>query len=123
MNKTLILGGLILIFMGICTFYTQGYYSYTYDRFIDFDSYNKPYGIALAVAGALFIWKSLTKKYKPDLTIILICPKCDEAFQLKESSAKRCPNCDTDLEPLKGYYERHPERKEGAKSKQRKQSG
>jgi PHP family Zn ribbon phosphoesterase len=79
---------------------------------MDMTGYNKPYGVALAAAGALFVRKSLTKKYKPDPEVTLICPKCDEAFELTESSEKRCPKCGTDLELLKGFYERHPERKE-----------
>ncbi len=121
MNKTLMFGGIILILMGISIYLCPRYYDFKYARYVDFTGYNKPYGIALAAAGILFIWKSLTKEYKPDRKVTLICPKCDEAFELKESSDKRCPKCGTDIEPLKGFYERHPERKQGAEPRQRKQ--
>ena len=43
---------------------------------------------------------------------IMICPGCEETAYAKDVPELRCPNCEVDLETLKGYYDRHPELKE-----------
>lgn len=40
----------------------------------------------------------------------VICPRCKTAFNNRRMS--RCPHCDVDLEPLEGFYDRHPELKD-----------
>lgn len=39
-----------------------------------------------------------------------ICPSCQK--QYPEASKALCPSCNASLEPLNGFYERHPELKD-----------
>ena len=41
-----------------------------------------------------------------------ICPKCEETVEDIEGKDISCPKCGTKMEPLKGFYERHPELKD-----------
>ncbi len=42
-----------------------------------------------------------------------ICPMCEKVFMLGQAPRdQNCPKCLCPLEPLKGFYERHPKRKE-----------
>ncbi len=42
----------------------------------------------------------------------LICPSCQKPFNENDVSENQCPTCETDLEELRGFYQRHPELKE-----------
>jgi hypothetical protein len=46
-----------------------------------------------------------------------ICPECESLLARKELKASdgayRCPHDGSPMEPLEGYYDRHPERREG----------
>jgi hypothetical protein len=46
-----------------------------------------------------------------------ICPECESLLARKElkvsDGAYRCPHDGSPMEPLEGYYDRHPERREG----------
>jgi len=42
-----------------------------------------------------------------------ICPKCEEIVEYNETKDIKCPVCATKMEPLKGFYERHPAVTEG----------
>ncbi|WP_031484447.1 hypothetical protein [Maridesulfovibrio frigidus] len=42
-----------------------------------------------------------------------ICPKCERVFLKGENPDKHmCPDCKVELEPLEGFYDRHPELKD-----------
>nr|WP_321260332.1 hypothetical protein [uncultured Pseudodesulfovibrio sp.] len=41
-----------------------------------------------------------------------ICPKCETAVDFRNVGNHTCPKCQTELEPLEGFYERHPELKD-----------
>jgi len=41
-----------------------------------------------------------------------ICPKCEEILNHSGKEEVYCPKCGTKMEPLKGFYDRHPELKE-----------
>ena len=111
--------GSISILMGICVYSKPVYYDYRYARYVDFTGYNKPYGIALIAAGILLAWKSIGEKN--DNPQPLICPKCEEPFAPTSVLDRRCPKCGTDLEPLKGFYKRNPERKKTGQADGREQ--
>lgn len=40
-----------------------------------------------------------------------ICPNCESSFRECDIKNNTCPKCDIDLEPLSGFYKRHPELK------------
>lgn len=46
----------------------------------------------------------------------IICPKCLKVYQRFDVYEKKCPKCLVGVEPLKGFYERHP----GLKSKKKR---
>jgi hypothetical protein len=77
--------------------------------------FNVPVGIAVIILGAFFIWTDVIKPRKENL----ICPTCEELFRCTESLGDKCPKCRTKLEPLEGFYKRHPElkAKKGQKDK------
>jgi len=63
MNKLLnIFIGIFLIIIGSMTIVRPEFYSYRYERHIDFTGYNIPLGIFMIVVGGLFIWTSVRKK-------------------------------------------------------------
>ncbi|MGE4505171.1 MAG: hypothetical protein AB7D51_07470 [Desulfovibrionaceae bacterium] len=41
-----------------------------------------------------------------------ICPVCESVFLRKDGPELICPHDGEALEPMKGYYERHPERRD-----------
>jgi predicted amidophosphoribosyltransferase len=45
---------------------------------------------------------------------ITVCPHCETALPLAEARDGMCPRCGTPMEPLEGFYARHPELKKQA---------
>ncbi|WP_170830296.1 hypothetical protein [Maridesulfovibrio ferrireducens] len=79
-----------------------------------------PVGLAgrwtMTIIGLILIGYSLFYKPKlPNKMVELedtICPKCETTFGIGEAPKNElCPNCKDLLEPLKGFYDRHPELK------------
>jgi len=58
------------------------------------------YGILLLRAGML--------RDRPDN---YVCEKCEQVFEGNSIHGNKCPTCGGLLEDLRGYYERHPEKK------------
>ncbi len=44
---------------------------------------------------------------------ILMCKECLQPFYRKNTVDELCPKCGISLEELEGFYERHPELKNG----------
>lgn len=42
----------------------------------------------------------------------LICPRCQTPYNNNDVTHQACPKCLVKLEPIKGFYKRHPEFKE-----------
>ena len=67
--------------------------------------------------GCFFIWSSFRKKAieaqskARDEKKVLMCPNCTKAFYKKDCRDLLCPDCQSPLEELSGFYERHPELK------------
>ena len=66
-------------------------------------------GVIAAVVGVAMIVMSLFGK---EIPATLICPKCEAVKPHAEVTDEVCPVCGAKMEPLKGFYERHPERKD-----------
>ncbi len=84
----------------------------------DFTEIKWPFGGGLILLGCFFIWSSFRKKTieagkkaKNDKKV-LMCPKCIKPFYKKDCEDLKCPDCQTPLEELSGFYERHPELKD-----------
>ncbi len=52
------------------------------------------------------------RKGRRDYKETFICPRCETALPYGEVAEEVCPECGAAMEPLKGFYDRHPERKE-----------
>ena len=63
------------------------------------------FGLFLLVIGIFKSQSVTSRKY--------ICPKCEEIVERSGSDDIYCPKCGTKMEPLEGFYERHPDRKKG----------
>jgi len=116
MNKTSIkVLGWVLIISGITIWLHPAYYSSRFGITFDFTGIKWLFVGGLIILGALFIWSSFRKKAieaakkARDEKRVLMCPKCVKPFYKKDCQTLKCPNCQTPLEDLSGFYERHSE--------------
>ncbi|ACS78201.1 hypothetical protein [Maridesulfovibrio salexigens] len=68
------------------------------------------FGLCIILGGLLYEFPK--KKYHEQGTI---CPKCQTPFGVEHGRAPKngkCPDCDVKLEPIDGFYDRHPELKD-----------
>ena len=65
----------------------------------------------LSIIGIFMIIASL-RPSKRDYKAMYVCPKCESLKPFGEVKDEVCPVCGVKMEPLKGFYERHPERKD-----------
>lgn len=75
----------------------------------DWSAYNVPLGAIVAIIGVFMFIIAFRKGQmrRP----VLMCPKCEKPYSLSLKT-RICPTCSSDLEPLDGFYERHPELKD-----------
>jgi hypothetical protein len=67
-------------------------------------------GFVLFVVGG---WKIIFSKDCYEYpSWIKICPECEMVFDDLGRSESICPNCNVELEPLDGFYDRHPEKRD-----------
>ena len=64
---------------------------------------------ALVVPGSYFLWKGFRGRTRKER--LYICLKTEETFWLYEAPNGLCPRCQEPLEPLEGFYDRHPDLK------------
>ena len=64
-------------------------------------------GIVLIIFG-LFLLIFCVVKPQSVTSKKYICPKCEEIVERSGKEEVLCPKCGTKMEPLKGFYERHP---------------
>lgn len=110
--------GIVWGLVGVFIIINPTFYSSYFNRELNFTDIKWPFGGGLIVLGILFIWSSFRKKtieaekkVKDDKKV-LMCPKCVKPFYKKDCPSSKCPECQTDLEELSGFYERHPELKD-----------
>ncbi len=67
---------------------------------------NKIAGIPLIIFGFIMVATGLfkPKSFKKEE---YICKNCEEIITLSDKSRMICSNCKVEMEPLKGFYERH----------------
>ena len=102
--------GLVLCIQGILLQSKSKWYSSNYDYVIDLTGYNKPIGYLFIILGTYALYKTLLcKRYAGN--DLLICIECQQPIKRKYTKDNQCPTCDVELEPLDGFYDRHPELK------------
>ena len=113
-----ILLGIVWGLVGVFIVINPVFYSTYFNRNLDFTDVRWPFGGGLFILGAIFIWSAFWKKTieaekkAKDEKRVLMCPKCVKPFYKKDVPTLRCPGCQTSLEDLSGFYERHPDLKD-----------
>jgi len=73
--------------------------------------YPRIFGSVLVVLGLIgFSYLTYRSRKKENNIATYICPKCRQSIHYTQAKGK-CPTCDVELEPLEGFYDRHPELK------------
>jgi hypothetical protein len=104
---TLKIFGWVIVAFGLITIIGDGSY---YKGF-----YVSPYaGYAEVVLGLIILfWIRVDSKNNNAKEEETICPKCQKVYMAGKAPANAaCDSCGAKLEPLEGFYERHPELKE-----------
>lgn len=109
-NKLLFLGGILTILLGLDFFYS-GAFCYYFDTYCTEMKFNRLAGVITACIG-LFMIAIAFRKGQRDYKETFICPQCETAHPFAEVQDEMCPQCKTKMEPLKGFYERHPDLKD-----------
>ena len=102
--------GVALILAGLSVLVAPVYYHHSYRVYIDFSNIKWPYSIVSISVGILCLYLTFSKK--PDNALPWICSKCEKIAYIKSTNKNNvCKLCGSNLEKLKGFYERHPGRK------------
>ena len=105
-----ILLGIGLVFHGISILDNPVWNSDKLGYRVDITGYNIPIGIILILLGLYTLYKMLmAPRYTGN--DILMCHQCNQPIERKQTRNNKCPTCDVELEPLDGFYDRHPELK------------
>tara|TARA_B100000683_G_scaffold269232_1_gene305831 strand:+ start:1186 stop:1539 length:354 start_codon:yes stop_codon:yes gene_type:complete len=75
---------------------------------VDVGMFKYPMGLTSLLCGLIVIAIAVSRKAKHDHSN-WICPKCEMAVMRSSLVEDKCPNCSVLMEPLKGFYKRHPE--------------
>ena len=68
--------------------------------------------VKYAQGGVGLILVFFSFKSKEREMILQICPTCQQTCPTKDAVSGKCPQCSVPLEPLEGFYKRHPELKD-----------
>ena len=106
----------VLFFVGGVSFCGLGYQIITKGGwrslktgiYIYYSNIKMPAGILMIFVGLLLLIFSLIGKWQRQE--IFICPKCEKTIAQAENKGIKCPTCDTKMESLKGFYDRHPDK-------------
>jgi len=107
-HKLLLIGGGVNLLWGVVTtMTTEG--CWHNDICWDQGEDNIPRGMAIIVASVVMIVAAFRRTQ--DDSQLFICPNCELVRPFVEVQTKTCLTCGVKLEPLDGFYERHPELK------------
>lgn len=104
-----LIGGISSIGLGYKVLTQGGWWSVKSEAYISFGNAKTPVGILAIVIGGLLCINAIFGKWRKKNP--LICPKCDEIIEYSPAKEMHCVMCGTEMEELKGFYERHPKRK------------
>jgi hypothetical protein len=102
------LSGLLFCGMGFQIYIQGGWWSPRGNMYIGYGDTKTPIGILAIIIGVLLCINAIFGKWKKPQ--VYICPECEEIVE-RSGDEVFCPKCGTKMEPLKGFYERHPELK------------
>jgi len=79
-----------------------------YGIIFDVSDYQVPFAFSMIFVGIFSVWMAAKSKLYTG-NDILMCPQCNQPIERKQTQGNKCPTCDVELEPLDGFYDRHPE--------------
>jgi hypothetical protein len=82
-------------------------------------------GILAMIYGVVLVFHAINKirKSKRDTGEFMICTECGEVIGTWKVQDRKCPKCGGGLDPLEGFYQRHPERRDDMDHAVRKRDG
>lgn len=104
-----IIFGLIVVCWGASIILSPVHYSSQFNAYFDFTEIRWPLGGFLIVLGGWFVWSGFRQKDMSYLKETYMCVKCKQPLWCEDVLDLKCPECGRDLEPIKGFYDRHPE--------------
>ena len=111
MNRTLcLILAIALLVISFEIFLTGGVWNKYHDFFTDFGEYKNIFGIVAVLIALFFFFYAIFGKWHNQQTFIF--QKCEKTVNRTGDKEVYCPKCGTKMEPLKGFYDRHPELKE-----------
>ena len=102
--------GLLTLFNGWSIFRDPIWCSWYRERCADFTGFNREVGVFLMLLGVGILY--LSYKYRNRKEQTYICPVCLKPFEVINGKKHICKKCQVELEPMKGFYVRHPELKD-----------
>lgn len=115
MNSNRILSvftGVLLAFLGRTVLVKGGFYGYTYGRYFEFGRLRWLVGGLLMLSGLVLTWTGISPRSRYSRTSsTMVCPKCERPYDARERQMMTCETCKVRLEPVEGFYDRHPELK------------
>ena len=102
-----IIFGILAIFIGIMMLKNPMHGRLFSNTEQDYSSYQPIISFLLILFGLLFILKSIKSQKALSKKNDKICPKCEIAFP-NFSNQDACTECGSELEALKGFYEKQP---------------
>lgn len=105
-----ILAGLTTIFTGYITYKDSWWYLQGF-------KVPRSVGVMLISFGCILMAVGIFKKKMISAyDTIMKCPECLKVYRETEAINNKCPNCGYELEPLEGFFERHPSIKKRAEN-------
>ena len=103
-----IITSVALIIIGVVITIEDKFYDRVFDYTFDFSSIRWIIGVPFIIIGIISTIYYSRQKPEKYGDIFLKCPSCYYFYRDRDIKDKKCPNCLSDLEPLKGFFERHP---------------
>ena len=103
--------GVFFIYKGYSIYFDPRFCSSYLSYCDDLSAYHKPLGILLGGLGLAFAVLNL-RSLLQGKEVDYICPTCQQVCSAKDARSGNCPQCSVPLEPLEGFYKRHPELKD-----------
>ena len=102
-----LIGGISCCGLGYLVITQGGWRDIKSGTFIIYGNMRTPVGVIFFISGLFLVIYAVTKKELKSF----ICPKCDEVVESNKMKNIECPGCHHKMEPLEGFYERHPDKK------------
>lgn len=108
-NLYLLLMGMYVIVVGLITI-DDPVYEFKGGYKIDLGAFKWPFVVSSLLVGGYFVWAGITCRRSQNASY-WICSECEKVSKKKYMINSGCADCGGTMEPLEGFYDRHPELK------------